>query len=62
MSFALRWITAEQGKLLKCERSEKGYDTFCDTPEKPQPRQVIDNSGDCARQENPSRIIGRQPS
>ena len=25
--------------------SEKGYDTFYDTPEKPQPRQVIDNSG-----------------
>jgi hypothetical protein len=48
MSSALRWITAEQGKLLKYGRSEKGYDTFYDTPEKPQPRQVIDNSGDCA--------------
>jgi len=30
------------------QRSEKGYDTFYYTHQKPQPRQVIDNSGDCA--------------
>lgn len=29
-------------------RNGKGYDTFYDTLEKPQPRQVIDNCGDCA--------------
>jgi len=60
MSSVPRWIAAQQPKLLKCGRSEKGYDTFYDTPAKPQPRQVIDNCGDCAREENTSRIIGRQ--
>jgi LmbE family N-acetylglucosaminyl deacetylase len=45
MSSVPRWIAAQQPKLLKCGRSEKGYDTFYDTPAKPQPRQVIDNCG-----------------
>jgi hypothetical protein len=47
MSSAPRWVTVRPAKLLKCGRSEKGYDTFYDTLEKPQPGQVIDNSGAC---------------
>jgi hypothetical protein len=30
--------------MMKSGRGKKGYDTFYDTPEKPQARQVFDNS------------------
>jgi len=40
--------------------AKPGYGTFYITPEKPQPREVIDNSGNCASEENPSRINGRK--
>jgi hypothetical protein len=39
---------AESGTAEIRALANKGYDTFYDTPEKPRPRQVIDNCDDCA--------------
>jgi len=60
MSSAPLWITERQAKPLKCGRSETRLRHLLRHTQKPQLRQVIDNSGNCGSEESPSRTIGRQ--